>query len=72
MPNPKTDRYWEGGKRSKPPPLREYLRRLHRVVLDQFLAAPFSLDKPTAEKCANEVMKVIARNHKRARSSGFI
>lgn len=72
MPNPKLDNHWKGGKRSKPPPLREYLRILREVFLTQFISEPFGLDKKKAQKCADEVVKVIGRNHRRARSAGLI
>lgn len=49
-----------------------YLGALRLTVVKQFRADPFGLDEKDAEKCANEVMKVIERNHKRARHAGFI
>lgn len=58
--------------KSKKMTLVSYLRSLRETVVEQFRSAPFALGERDAEKCATEVMKVIERNHRRARDAGLI
>ena len=57
--------------RSKPPNKKGF-RMLRDTFLTQFLSAPFNLDETTAQKCVNEVMRVIERNYRRAKNAGLI
>ena len=49
-----------------------YFRTIRETLIEQFRAAPFGLNQPTAEKCASEMLKVIERNHKQARIAGLL
>jgi hypothetical protein len=49
-----------------------YLHSLRETVVKQFRSAPFALGEQDAEKCANEVMKVIEKNHRRARQEDLV
>jgi hypothetical protein len=49
-----------------------YFTSLRQTVVNQFQTSVFGLTEVDAEKCADKIMKVIERNHKRARSAGLV
>jgi hypothetical protein len=49
-----------------------YFTSLRRTVVSQFQTPVFGLKQDDAEKCADTIMKVIVRNHKRARIAGLV
>ncbi len=51
---------------------RDFLRIIRRTVVEQFQTSPFGLTRADARKCTDKIMKVIERNHKRARIAGLV
>jgi hypothetical protein len=49
-----------------------YFASLRQTVVSQFQTPVFGLKQGDAEKCADKIMKVIVRNHQRARIAGLI
>lgn len=61
-----------GTKQQKKNSLQAHLRSLRKSVIATFRANPFNLKLSTARKYADQIMKVIERNHKRARDAGLV
>ncbi len=58
----------KGPRPQKVPP---YFKMFREKVVAQYRAEPFGLSKVKAEKCADEIMKIVRQNHRESRTVGL-
>lgn len=47
-----------------------YLQSMREFVLDQFQSKTFNLSHENAKKCADEILKIVRRNHREVEKAG--